>query len=74
MQFFEHRIRSVRAAAAAFNAWIDRHRAAIDRLHYRGSLALVFGTAAYATYHCALAEAASHAIMVTVSTTRSPLR
>jgi hypothetical protein len=58
MQFFEHRIRSVRAAAAAFNAWIDRHRAAIDRVHYGASLALVFGTAAYATYHCPLAEAA----------------
>jgi hypothetical protein len=58
MQFFEHRIRSVRAAAAAFNAWIDRYRAAIDMLHYGASLALVFGTAAYATYHCALAQAA----------------
>ena len=56
MQIFEHRIRSVRAAAG-LNAWIDRHRAAIDRLHHGASLALVFGTAAYATYHCALAEA-----------------
>ena len=58
MQFFEHRIRSVRAALAAFNAWIDRHRAVLDRLHYGASLGLVFGTAAYATYHCALAQAA----------------
>jgi hypothetical protein len=58
MQFFEHRIRSVRAAAAAFNAWIDCHRAVLDGLRHFANYALVFGTAASATYHCALAQAA----------------
>jgi hypothetical protein len=58
MQFSEHRIRSVRAAAAAFNAWIDRHRAVVDRLHHCAAYALVFGASAYATYHSALARAA----------------
>jgi hypothetical protein len=58
MQFFEYGIRSVRTAAASFNAWIDRHRAAIDRVHDCASYALVFGASAYATYHCPLAQAA----------------
>jgi hypothetical protein len=58
MQFFEHGIRSVRAAAAFFNAWIDRHRAAIDSFHYCASYALVFCASVYATYRCALAQAA----------------
>lgn len=58
MQFFEHGIRSVRAAAASLNVWIDRHRAAIDTFHDCASYALVFGASIYATYHCALAQAA----------------
>ena len=58
MELFRHAITAARATAARFNAWTDRHRAALVRFWYLTSFAVLFGVSAHAGYGAPLVQAA----------------
>jgi hypothetical protein len=58
MELIRHATTAARAAAADFNAWTDRHHAALARFWHLTSFAVLFGVSAHAGYRAPLAEAA----------------
>src|SRR5215469_12383256 len=58
MGLFRNASTAVRATAAGFNAWTDRHRADLVRFWHLTSFAVLFGVCAHAGYRAPLAQAA----------------